>query len=331
MIYFQIQDENGQILAENMQGFSRRQELQNNKNFSEYKGGIGIRSAYENIENINIWIVAENEKDLLKSSKIFKKTFNIYKAVALDVAKRHMEQISAHAHVLNTLQGQIRQKIQGFAADSEFYGETYTESVSKIVKLVEQNKKAAADLICYLQKRTIDMRAHLLGTEVIYLGGQYEIKSVSVSLRRAILNQYTPFISELENYRVKMRFFFEDNCEVTVDKNMFSLVMYNFFSNVVKYIKSDSEIYLNYSSDTKSLDISMVSLKMDRKELTNIHENGIRGRHAENLAGKGMGLFVINKALKLMNKPSMNISPNYEKSSTENGLTYIENHFQFLL
>ncbi|HFC11181.1 MAG TPA: HAMP domain-containing histidine kinase [Candidatus Kaiserbacteria bacterium] len=332
MIYFQIQDKNGQILAGNMQGFSRMEDLQNNKNFSKHnKKGVGIKSVYLEIENISIWIVVENERDMLNSSKIFKKTVNIYKTVALDVAKRHKEQISAHAHVLNTLQGQIRQKIQGFAEDSKFYGDSYSESMSKIVKIIEDNKENAADLICYIQKRVIDMRAHLLGTEVIYLGGQYEIKPVSVSLKRAILNQCTPFINELENNKVKIRFFFEDDCKVLIDKNMFSLIMYNFFSNAVKYTKSDSEIRLNYSSDAKSLDISMISLKMEKSEIVSLSNNGVRGIHAHNISGKGIGLFVIQQALKLMDKNPMYISPNHQNNYSENNCVYNENHFQFLL
>lgn len=109
--------------------------------------------------------------------------------------------------------------------------------------------------------------------------------------------------------------------------------MYNFFSNAIKYTKSNSEIHFNYkeSDKQKSLDISMVSLKMEKDEIKNLFDDGIRGQHAKNIPGKGIGLFVIRKSLELMQKDKMLILPNYEKVFNENNLIYNENHFKFVL
>lgn len=331
MIYFQVQDDRGKILAGNMRDFSKKKDFENNKNFSKHQNGKGLKSAYEKLDDINVWVVVENEVDLLKSSKLFNKTFQLYKMVALDICKQYKKEISGYAHILDTIQGQIRQKIDDFADSKEFYGDTYNDSVKKILDIIENNKKSAADLICYVQKRIIDMRAHLLGTEVIHSGEQYEIKPVVVSLKRAILNQCTPFLEEFEKNMVKIKFFFGDECEIEVDKNMFSLIMYNFFSNAVKYTKFDSEVRFNYSSNQKSLDISMMSLKMERDEIKSLFDDGIRGKHAKNISGKGIGLFVIQKSLELMKKDKMYISPNYEKVFHDDGLIYNENHFKFIL
>lgn len=331
MIYFEVKDYNGKILAGNMQEFSKRNEFENNKTFSKNKDGRGLKGACEKIDNLSVWIVVENDSDLLKSAKLFKKTFGVYKKVASDVYIQYKKEINAYAHILNTIQAQIRQKIDNFADSQKFYGEIYSDSIKNISDIIAGDKEAAADLICYTRKRTIDMHAHLLGAEVIHSGEQYEVKPVKVSLRKAILNQCTPFLDEFETNRVKLRFFFEDECEVEIDKNMFSLIMYNFFSNAVKYIKFDSELRLHYSDKEKSLDVSMESLKMDKNELVNLHKEGVRGNHAKNIPGKGIGLFVISKALELMKKDSMLISPNYKKTSIYNDIPYVENHFKFLL
>lgn len=332
MIYFEIKGSGGKILAGNMQEFSRKSDFENNKNFSEHKNGKGLKGAFENIDGVDVWVVVEDEQDLLKSTKIFKKTFRIYKTIALDIYKEYKKAIGEYAHILSTIQAQIGQQIVNFADNKEFFGETYADSVKNISDIIEANKESTAKLICYIQKRVIDMRAHLLGAEVIHLGEQYEIKSVTVSLKRAILNQYSPFQEEFEKKEVKIKFFFEDEFEIEVDKTMFSLIMYNFFSNALKYTKFNSEIRLNYSDEEKSLDISMISLKMDKNELSNLHKEGVRGNHAKNIpGGKGIGLFVIYRALELMKKEQMYISPNYENCSTENGHIYIENHFKFSL
>lgn len=332
MIYFQIKDDKNKIIAGNMQSFVKADNFNSsNKNFSNYKSGKGVRSVCERIDDIEIWIIVENEEDLLKSSKLFKKTIHIYKTVALGIYSQYKKEANGYAHILNTIQGQIRQKIDDFADCREFYGETYEESVKKILNIIENDRNSAADLICYIQKRILDMRAHLLGTEVVHLGEHYELKPVEVSLKRAILSQCTPFLEELERNMIKIKFFFEDECKIDIDKNMFSLIMYNFFSNAIKYAKFNSEIRFNYSNDKKSLDISMISLKMDKDEIVTLFNDGVRGRHAQSISGKGIGLFVIRRALELMGKSRMNISPNYEEVFNENGLIYNENHFKFLL
>ncbi|MFH1608442.1 MAG: hypothetical protein ABH951_00280 [Patescibacteria group bacterium] len=331
MIFFEVKDNNGKIIAGNMQDFSGRNKFENNKNFSENKNGKGLKGIHEIIENVSLWVIIEDEYDLLKSSKLLKKTITLYRVIALGVYKQYKKEINAYAHILNTIQAQIRQQLDNFADNKEFFGETYTDSVEKISKIINDDKESAADLICYIQKRIIDMRAHLLGVEIINSGEEYEIKPMVVSLKRAILNQCTPFLEEFEKNMINIKFFFGDECETKVDKNMFSLIMYNFFSNATKYTKPNSEIRFNYSNDLKSLDISMISLRMERHELADLSMDGVRGQHAKNIPGKGIGLFVIQKALELMKKDKMYISPNYEKVFYEDDLTYNENHFKFVL
>jgi signal transduction histidine kinase len=331
MIYFEVKDNNGKILAGNMQGFSKRSKFENNKNFSENKNGKGLKGVYENLENITLWVVVEDDQDLLKSSKLFKKTLALYKTIILDIYKHYKNDINAYAHILNTIQAQMWQQIDNFADSREFFGETYKDSVKRISDILDQNKESAADLICYIQKRVIDMRAHLLGAEIIHSGEEYEVKPVIVSLKRAILNQYTPFLEEFEKNMIEVKFFFGDECEIEVDKNMFSLIMYNFFSNAIKYARPNSEVRFNYSDDLKSLDVSMISLRMERNELADLSKDGIRGQHAKNIPGKGIGLFVIQRALELMKKDKMYISPNYEKIFHDDDSIYNENHFQFKL
>jgi len=210
--------------------------------------------------------------------------------------------------------------------DDNFYGESYSDSLNNISECVKVDIKSAADLICYIHKRINDMRAHLLGVEVIHAGDYFEAKLSKVSLRRAILSQCTPFLGQFDENLIKLKFFFDDSFEVEVDKNMFSLVVYNFFSNAVKYIKPDSEIRMNYISEQRCLDISMISLRIEKGEIKNLFDEGTRGVNAVDVPGKGIGLFVLKRALELMGKGNMYIDPNYTKCDHE----YIENHFKFI-
>lgn len=332
MIYFQVQEINsGKIIAGNMNDFSRKHEFDNKKNFSNVKNGVGIKSRIETLGTITVWVIIENNVDILKSSKLFKKTISLYKTIALSTYEEYKKKMQAYAHTLGTIQVQMSQEIDDFAVKDAFYGISYDETLKNISDIVSKDKESAADLICYFQKRVADFKAQLLGAEIIHNDKQYEVKIVEVRLKRAILHQLQPFLKEFDEKIVKIKFFFDDELRIHVDKNMFSLIMYNFFANALKYSRKNSEIKLNYFKANNKLDISMTSLKMEKNELAGLFNEGIRGKHAKNLPGKGIGLFVIKKALEIMNKNNMCISPNYEINSLVQGEPYVENHFEFAL
>ncbi len=329
MIYFQIEDNKGKVLAGNLHEYPGSIEFEIGKILAQRKGSKGIKGICDTSGDTKVTFLVKDEADLLKSSKLFKKTFQIYKNVANDVYRYYKKEIDGYAHILSTIQGQIRQKIDDFADSSEFHGESFAESVAKINNIINVDTRTAAQLICYVHKRMADMRAHLLGAEIIHSKGRYEVNLSRVSLKRAILNQCTPFLEEFDKNSVTVRFYFDDSQEIETDKNLFSLIMYNFFSNAVKYTKPASDIRMHYLDDQSCLDISMISLKMEKGEISDLFNEGIRGKYAKNIPGKGIGLFVIKRALEVLNKNRMYIDPDYQKDYQEDGLIYIENHFKF--
>lgn len=333
MIYFQVQSADGKMIAGNMQDYLGdyvldipSKDSQEHKN--KHKDGRGVKSIEEDLGGIRIHIVVKDEADLLRSNSLFKKTVEVYKRAALDMWEHYLSQINAHAHTLTTIQGQMRQKIEGFARDDDFYADTHEHSIRNLSDIIKTNIDGAADLICYMHKRVTDMRAHMLGFEIVHAGTNPEINFTQVSLKRAILNLYTPFATKFFQDGTVLKFYFENDCQVKVDRNLFSLVMYNFFDNAVKYIKPETDIRLNFNEMDKKLDISMISLKMDREEISHLFDEGIRGKHARDIHGRGIGLFALKKALGFMGM-SMYIDPKYEKTERYQDRTYVENHFIF--
>lgn len=319
MIYFQVKlKDDEKIIVSNLK--DSHFEYENNKNFFDSKNKI--RGAEKVVKNLVIWIIVENEESLLKSNKLFKKTFEIYSSAFTSFWNYYSGKIVSQAHTLDKIRGKMEQKIEGFAEKEKFHGDSYHDILDNVSNLIKNDTDSASDLICFFQKRLLDMKSHMLGFQIIHSNIEYEVSLKNVNLKKAILNLYTPFANDLNENNVNLNIYFDDDV-VEVDRNLFSLVMYNIFDNAVKYTKPGSEIRINFESDHGNLDISMESLRIEREEINNLAMEGARGRHASTIAGNGVGLFVIKEALNLMDM-SMSINPNYEKGDLE----YTENHFK---
>lgn len=336
MIYFEIVNEVGRIVASNMNSFVLASKHRNQKNFFEHVKGVGCKGASEiSSDGISIWVVVENEKSLLESAKLFRRTFDIYKEVAFGVCRAQKKQFSGTRHdILQNVHTQMVQALDLFTENdhSVFYGENLRCLVEKISKRIESESISAARLIVYLNKLILDLGAHLRGVDVIHFGADYKPTMKEVRVRGAILHQYASFTKEFEEAFIQLRVnAIDDDATVLVDKNMFSLVMYNMLSNAVKYCKPYSEVRFHFLNESKELDVSMISLRIEQSEIQTIFNEGVRGMHASKTPGSGIGLFVIKNALDKMRKQPLRIIPDYQKATELNGEQYVENHFIFNL
>lgn len=333
MIYFEITNDIGKIVAGNMHNFLLAKKYRGSKNFSEHKKDVGYKGASETTnDGIGVWVVAENEKDLLRSSKLFRQTFNLYKEVAFGICRAQKEQLLGTRHILPNIHTQMVQSFDLFARNDVgiFHGGTLNTLVERVSKQIQNNTADAAHLIIYLNKLVLDMGAHLRGIDVIHFGADYKPIMKDVRVRAAILHQYASFTKEFEEAFIQLRVnAIDDEAIVTVDKDMFSLIMYNMLSNAVKYCKPHSEVRFHFSDESKELDVSMISLRIEQDEIQNIFNEGIRGRHATKTPGSGIGLFVVKTALNKMGKQPLRINPNYQEATELNGEQYVENHFHF--
>ena len=223
--------------------------------------------------------------------------------------------------------------MDGYFGDKKWYSNNYSESLDNIEKILLNNIDETKKLVHYFNKIALDLKSHIEGWEIIYIRDNYSPEFKEVSLKKAILNQLASFAEEFNELRIKIKFseHFSEESSVTLDKKLFCLVMYNFFSNVLKYSMPNEEIRFNYDEQTKNLDISMYSTKIEKEEMEQIFQDGVRGLNANNVSssGNGLGLFVIKRALELMGFKNMYISPQYAKTKLFDEVTFIENHFRF--
>ena len=151
MIYHEIRV-SGEIIASNVRKFVGYETL---KNLPQKKSkSDSIRSEEKEFENgLTMWLVVENESDIINSNRLFSKTFSIYENIVPPLFDYYLEKIRVHSHTLRSIQGKMKQKIDGLASKKDFRAKNYKKSKEKIGVLINKNIDRAADIFCQLNKR----------------------------------------------------------------------------------------------------------------------------------------------------------------------------------
>ena len=82
MIYYEIRQKNGEIIASNIQKCPYFDLFKENRNLTLRKQNL--KSGFKENEDVSVWLIIHNEKDILNSNKIFKKTMEIYTVFSMD-------------------------------------------------------------------------------------------------------------------------------------------------------------------------------------------------------------------------------------------------------
>jgi len=281
-----------------------------------------------------IYLEAESG-DEKKSTAIRRRFFDILENVSKNFIEEQRDRFNKYNHIIQTIAAQISQKMDGYLGNEKWHSSDYSETLKKIGDISSNKKDQNNKLVHYFNKMSLDLKSHIEGWEIIYIKDDYTPKCIEVSLKKAILNQYSSFAEEFDEAGIQISFsdHFSEESTVFLDKRLFSLIMYNFFSNVLKYSMPEETVRFNYSDESKSLDISMYSIKIERNEIEDLFKDAVRGLNANSVssAGNGTGMYVIKKALYLMNFPNMYITAHNSKDKSFGDITYYENHFKFIL
>lgn len=285
-------------------------------------------------EGIKYFIYLEVENiDERKSTSKRRTFFDILEKIAKSFIVGQQNKFNKYNHIIQTISTQISQKMDGYLGNEKWYSSDYSEALKNIENISSNKKNETNRLIHYFNKMSLDLKNHIEGWGIIYIKNNYIPNYDEVSLKKAILNQFSSFSEDFSDMGIKVSFsdYFLDDYTVFLDKKLFSLIMYNFFSNALKYSMPEGVIKFNYSNESKSLDISMYSVKIERSEISKIFDDGIRGLNANSVSssGNGSGLYVIKKSLELMDMPNMYINSQYTRDRFFGDVQYFENHFKF--
>ncbi len=93
------------------------------------------------------------------------------------------------------------------------------------------------------------------------------------------------------------------NEKVLIDPGLFNAAFWQLFDNASKYALNGRpiEITAKLNESPQKLEIEMVSVCIDEDETESIFSEGYKGRNAGVKSEHGIGLFIVRKALGLMN------------------------------
>lgn len=331
MIYFEILDKEGRSIADTTYRFSRRLEFLSEKNFT--LRDQGVKGAYVEFPDYNVWFIVENEPDLLNSNKLFNISLKAHRDAAGALLPYYTQKIRAHSHTLVTVQAQMKQKIDSLLNGGNLKGGTYAENIENLKKIILVDPGDSAETIFYLNKKSFEIEANIDGFRILHLEDVYDINLKSTNIKKAILNVLYPFFEEFKDQEIIVSLHEIDDeyaaeNKIGIDFMLFDLALYNLFSNMTKYVMPSSSVSVKFVSEGKNFEISfsMMSCRIDKDELLEIFNEGYSGRHASS-PGDGIGMAVSKKALNMMNM-GIRVDPDYSKSLVSNGITYIRNTFK---
>lgn len=247
----------------------------------------------------------------------------------------YTSKLKMHSHTLRTIHAQMKQKMEGAIEQKDFRGGDYLESRAKIGGKISDNIYGVADLLCFLNKSIFNIETHVEGLDILYCSDFQSLNAplAKANIKKVLLNIISPFLKELNSRKIFFNISIDDDYaadnKVAINYKFFSLALYNFLDNAVKYVKEDSVIRVSFKRESDSefeVEFDMISCKMDKDELDRIFDYGYSGRHSDSV-GDGIGMFNMKSFLKATGM-NVYVRPIYAESENINGREFVRNIFK---
>lgn len=309
MIFFEVKNKkDGKMIVGNMSNFADSARFLTDKNTKI--ADIMAISRYLEKNHFSVWVISVNDNDLYNSAKRFNLIVNTYTELAESFSEHFLLKMNAHSHTITTIQGQMSTKLEGLISRKHFKSSTYVESIEKIEKLLSGKEKELSEILFYLDKRLSDMKNQIDGFNLLYADGGIMPKTEDyefVNIKKVLLGIATPF---LDNFRDKGVRLDVDNIsddyaqqnKINLHYKFFNLSLYNFFDNVAKYTKTNTDLKITFKNETQNFSIlfEMISRHIEEDEFERIFEDSYSGRHSAGQSGNGIGMFYTKKALNMI-------------------------------
>ncbi|MES2437138.1 MAG: ATP-binding protein [Patescibacteria group bacterium] len=341
IIFYELRNFKGNIVARHGQLdllpdiFSKN----NRENFSQK----GLKNAFRENANGSIQLIVDENADLFQGSKAIQRACSIYlslipKFKEIEVGQRQSFDaiIRRFSHNLIKFQNRFKNNFVRLISDKA-RARPYAEFTREVKRRIEENTSAAADDVCQMSHRAIDLDAQI---ETLRIIGGYADNTgtlLPTNIERALYRLTNPFIDELKKKNVDIRINLQnsDRNKINIVHSLFNAAIWQILDNACKYVLNDTTIDISgdLALKQKKISISMdsVSIEKDEEEIIFLEnrqgrniKNGIKSEISKN--GSGIGLYIVRKALSYMKAKISVVNTGFIKN--DSGYPYSHHVFE---
>lgn len=276
-----------------------------------------LRNAYRKNKYGSVHLIVSEKSELFHGRMSAQRTCSVYLSLIptfkqIETSQRQSfdATIRRFSHNLIKFQKRFKDNFSRLISDKA-RACPYSEFKEEVKQRIENNTSIAADDICQISHRAIDLDAQIETLRIISGYADSTGTFLPTNIERAMYRLTNPFVDELrkKNIQIIINIKNAKDHKINIVQGLFNASIWQLFDNACKYALHDSniEISTDLQSVTKKLIISMISISIneDEKELVflestqgkNVRKNG---KNEISKDGTGIGLFIVRKALGYM-------------------------------
>lgn len=334
MIFFEIRDKENKVIISTIEYSPHKDLFFDNE--SENRVVQKQRNVFRKFSSGSVRIIGDIDDSLIAHNGVREKTALAFACLIPGVeALRKEEEVryTILSHNLTQthakMQGEVGRIIKEGLLDNALFEEQVQRVADRISSL---GAESIAHTMLHLSKRINDLSAQIEGFEMIR--GTTRPDLSQYNLKRVLLSFSYPFYDELNAKRVFLDICFDEQFaqsqQTFLDHAYFNVAMHHFMNNLVKYVRPNSKVTVNLLPSPMRLSFKMKSIYIDRTEVKELFKLEYSGNHVGELAGDGIGMFMIKEALNRMSA-DIEVIPGNSFEEDASGKKYSDNTFLIFL
>lgn len=337
VVFFRLRDTTERVVAEygEERGLPASFPLRPGENFVE----AGLRQIYRKTDEGSVRLVVKETSPLFIGNSARARACAVYLSLIpkLRQVERSQRQhfdsiIRRFAHNLIKLQTRFKGNFNRLISDAA-RSRPFSELQDEVKRRIESNTLMAAQDVCQMSHRAVDLDAQIETLRIIsgFAESAAPSSPIKVNLQKTIHRLANPFVNELREKGVEINVNIPSTVsgdeKVMVVPELFNVAIWQLLDNASKYTLKDMPINIGAVLDSRPqiLEITMTSVCIDNDELESIFLEGYKGHHSGKKAGNGIGMFIVKKALGLMNAKISVRNESFEEE--RDGFKYCKHKF----
>lgn len=281
------------------------------------------------------------DKELINKPRYFKEKLIVYSELIQEINNiktkiTHDVQVDNRrlVHNITSFNGHNIQELY-LVVPEEKLSRDYRKVKETIKTYLARDPDAVADAFLRIAKNSIAMKAEFTVFKKLD-GGSGTLQKQYHNIRKVVLTVLHVFYQDFKELDVHVLVEENENL-LKFDFETIRVSLYHLIDNTTKYILPNTQLKIrffeNKENNSFSLYMEMISMEIKANELDDVLKEGFSGDYAKQSGknGDGLGLFIVNKILKINGaKLVVHIPEPLLTSKRVAGINYVKNIFEII-